>query len=117
MDKENYEILWEKVFLPEIESLVSSIAFESFIKLLNPVDIKGNTIILATQSKLFADGVSNKMIGSKIKEAILKANTHITDYVVVVAKDREEYLKQLGDEQKEELETQGSPINPKFTFD
>ncbi len=117
MDRENYEILWEKVFLPEIEGLVSSIAFESFIKLLTPVDVKGNTIILATQSKIFADGVSNKMIGAKIKEAILRANTYITDYLVVVAKDREDYFKQLGEEQREEMATQGSLVNPNFTFD
>ncbi|MBE7081262.1 MAG: chromosomal replication initiator protein DnaA [Clostridiales bacterium] len=117
MDKENYEILWEQVLLPKIESLVTSIAYESFIKLLVPVDIKGNTIVLCTQSKIFADGVNNQMIGSKIKEAIIKANTHITDYCVVVAKDKEDYLKQLGEERRDEIENQGSPINTQFTFD
>ena len=117
MEKENYEILWEQVLLPKIESLVTSIAYESFVKILVPVDIKGNTIVLCTQSKIFADGVNNKIIGSKIREAIIKANTYITDFCVVVAKDKEDYLKQLGEDRKDEFENQGSPINPKFTFD
>ena len=117
MDKENYEILWENVFLPQIERLVSSIAFESFIKGLKPVDIKGNVIVLCTESKIFADGVTNNLIGSKIKEAISKCDTYITDFEVVVAKDRDEYLKQLGEDEKESIQHQGSPINAKFTFE
>ena len=92
MDKENYEILWENVFLPQIERLVSSIAFESFILNLKPVDLKGNVIVLCTESKIFADGVTNNLIGNKIKEAILKCDTYINDFEVVVAKDREESL-------------------------
>ena len=117
MDKENYEILWENVFLPQIERLVSSIAFESFIMNLKPVDVKGNVIVLCTESKIFADGVTNNLIGSKIKEAILKCDTYINDFEVVVAKDREEYLKQLGEDERENIQNQGSPINSKFTFE
>ena len=66
MDKENYEGLWQRVFLPEIENTVSSIAFESFIKLLKPIDVKENTIVLCTETKLIADTVSNENIGGKI---------------------------------------------------
>ena len=117
MDKENYEILWENVFLPQIERLVSSIAFESFIVNLKPVDVKGNVIVLCTDSKIFADGVTNNLIGNKIKEAILKCDTYINDFEVVVAKDREEYLKQLGEDERENIKNQGSPINSKFTFE
>lgn len=117
MEKENYEILWEQTFLPEIENAVSSIAFVTYIKQLSPVDIKGNKIVLCTQSKLFADTVNDKAIGVKIKEALLNCNTYITDFSVVVAKDREDYIRQLGDEDREKIETQGSPVNPKFTFD
>ena len=46
IEKENYEILWEQTFLPELDRTVSSIAFETYIKQLTPVDIKGNKIIL-----------------------------------------------------------------------
>ena len=116
MEKENYEILWEQTFLPELDRTVSSIAFETYIKQLSPVDIKGNKIVLCTKSKLFADTVSDKIIGGKIREALLKCNTYITDFSVVVAKDREDYLQKLGDEEGAVIES-GSPLNPKFTFD
>lgn len=116
MEKENYEILWEQTFLPELDRTVSSIAFETYIKQLSPVDIKGNKIVLCTKSKLFADTVSDKIIGGKIREALLKCNTYITDFSVVVAKDREDYLQKLGEEEDAVIE-RGSPLNPKFTFD
>ena len=103
MEKENYEILWEQTFLPELEK--------------TPVDVIGNKIVLCTKSKLFADTVSDKAIGGKIREALLKCNTFVNDFSVVVATDREDYLKQLGDEERESLDIPGSPINPKFTFD
>ncbi len=117
IEKENYEILWEQTFLPELDRTVSSIAYETYIKQLTPVDIQGNKIILCTKSKLFADTVSDKTIGSKIREALLKTNTHITDFEVVVANDREDYIKQIGAEQGEQVDVYGSPINAKFTFD
>jgi len=117
MEKENYEILWEQTFIPELEKTVSSIAFETYIKQLSPVDIKGNKIVLCTESKLFADTVSDKIIGGKIREALLKCNTYINDFSVVVAKDREDYIRSLGEEDREKIETKGSPVNPKFTFE
>ena len=70
MDKENYEVLWQEVFLPEIENSVTSIVFESFIKLLKPIDVRGNTIILCTETKLIADTVMNENMGGKIRKAI-----------------------------------------------
>lgn len=117
MEKENYEILWEQTFLPELEKTVSSIAFETYIKQLSPVDIKGNKIVLCTESRLFADSVNDKIIGGKIREALVKSNTYIEDFVVVVAKNREDYVKSLGEDDREKIETSGSPVNPKFTFD
>ena len=116
MEKENYEILWEQTFLPELEKTVSSIAYETYIKQLTPVDIEGNKIVLCTQSKLFADTVSDKAIGGKIREALIKCGTFVTDFSVVVAADREEYLKQIGND-GDKMDIPGSPINPKFTFD
>ena len=117
MEKENYEILWEQTLLPEIEKTVSSVAYETHIKHLFPVDLKGNKLILCTPIKLFADTVKDKVIGSKIIEAFLRSNTYVTDYDVVVAKNREDYLKQIGEEERESLISSGSPVNPKFTFE
>ncbi len=120
MEKENYEILWEQTFLPEIEKTVSSLAFETYVKQITPVDIKGNKIIFCTKSKLFADTVASSNgngIGAKIKEVIQKSNTYITDFEVVVAENREDYLKLVGESEKEDVMGAGSPVNPKFTFD
>ncbi len=117
MDKENYEGLWQRVFLPEIEKNITSIAYESFIKLLKPIDVRENTIILCTETKLIAETVTNNHIGSKMRQAIANCNNSINDFMVVVAKDRDDYLKQLGEEEKDSFETKGSPINAKFTFD
>ena len=120
MEKENYEILWEQTFLPELEKTVSSLAYETYVKQITPVDLKGNKIIFCTKSRLFADTVTannNAGIGSKIREVLVKNSDYITDFEVVVADNREEYLKQLGDAEREAITDGGSPINPKFTFD
>ena len=116
MEKENYEILWEQVFLPEIERSVSSIAFATYIKQLKPIDLNGDKLVLSASTKFFADTVNDKAVGGKIREALLKCNTYVTDFYAVVAKDREEYLNQLKAEEIEE-NIPGSPINPKFTFE
>ncbi len=116
MEKENYEILWEQTIIPELERAVSSIAFVTYIEQLKPVDMKGNKIVLCTKSQLFADSVNDKAIGGKIREALLKSGTFVNDFEVVVAADREDYLKQYGANDEAE-EIPGSPINTKFTFD
>lgn len=118
MEKENYEILWEQTFLPELEKTVSSIAFASYIEKLKPVDVKGHRIILASNRQFFVDTVNeNTFIVEKIREALSKCNTYITDFSVVLAEDREDYLDKIGEKEQEKIDTKGSPVNPKFTFD
>ena len=120
MEKENYEILWEQTFMPVLEKTVSSIAYDGYIKRLKPVDLQGNKIILCTETQIFADTVNNKnpgYIGSKIQEALHKCGTYVTDFNVVVAKDKEDYLKQSEQKESEQVETHGSPVNPKLTFE
>ena len=80
MKKENYEILWEQTFLPELEKTVTSISFGTFIKQLIPVDVRGNKIILGAKTKLFADRVSDDILGSKIREALKNSDTYIEDF-------------------------------------
>ena len=117
MKKENYEILWEQTFLPELEKTVSSISFQTFIKLMTPVDIVGNKMIFIIPSKLIADKVTDDNLGGKIRDAFSKCDTYINDFDVVVASNREEYIKQLDESQREKMEIPSSPINPKYTFD
>ncbi len=117
MKKENYEILWEQTFLPELEKTVTSISFGTFIKQLIPVDLKGNKIVLGAKTKLFADRVSDDILGNKIREALSKCDTYIEDFEVVVADSREDYIKQLNEEEIEQMDIKGYPVNPKFTFE
>ena len=117
-DMESYEILW-KMTLPELEKTVSSVSYDTYIPQLTPVDITDNKLILCTQSKLLATAVQSPLMSSRIKDALTKVNDEVTDYTVVVASSREEYLNMLGEEDREkaEVSASGSPINPKLTFD
>lgn len=112
---ESYEILW-KTTLPELEKTVSSISYDTYISQLTPVDVVGNKIVLCTQSKLFADTVSAKMRG-KICDALKKSNADVSDFDIVVAANREDYVAKFGEKAAIAAETQGAPVNPKFTFD
>ncbi len=113
---ESFEIIW-KMALPEVEKSVTSLAYDAYITQLIPVDLVGSKLILCTPTKLFADTVSNVRMYPLIKQALNHTNPEITDFEVVVAKNREEYLAINGVAEKEVVETIGSPINPKFTFD
>ncbi len=112
---ESYEILW-KTTLPEIENTVSSISYETYITQLKAVDVVGNKLILCTDSNLFAT-VAMERMKPAICDALKKTNSEVTDIEVYVAKNREEYLSQLGETEREAIENHGSPINPKFTFE
>ncbi len=112
---ESYEILW-KTALQDIEVSVSALMFETNVKQLIPVDMTANKLILITPSKLFADTAENRL-RDNICSALKNCNPDIYDFEVYVAKTRDEYLKLLGETEREEIENQGSPINPKFTFD
>ena len=117
MEKEQYEILWEQTFLPEIEKSVTSISFETHVKQLTPVDILGNKIILITPSRIFADAINNHPIGVKMREAFSRCNTYINDFDIIVAQSKEEYVRQMDEEERERGVNQGMPVNSKFTFD
>ncbi|MBQ9513438.1 MAG: chromosomal replication initiator protein DnaA [Clostridia bacterium] len=114
---ESYEILWDTA-LPEIEKTVSSIAFATYISQLQPVDVDNNKIVLITESKIFADTVRGNL-HDKIVSALKICNSEINDFVVYVAKDKEDYLRVLTEEKslKPSVISQGSPINNKFTFE
>ena len=112
---ESYELLWNMT-LTELEKTVSSLAYETFIKTLKAVDIVGNKLVLITDSRIFADTANYKM-SAIINDALKKTAPELTGFTVCVAKNKEEYLSENGNYETEKVENQGSPINPKFTFD
>jgi len=113
---ESYEILW-KTTMPEFEKLVSTVGFETYISVLKPVDIVDGKLVLITESKLFADTVFKGPLAGKIREALSKSNSEISDFTIVVAKNRDEYLETIKDKERDVPENTGSPINKKFTFE
>lgn len=117
MEKENYEIVWEQTFLPVLEKKISSISYSTFVEQLVPVDIKGNKIVLITDKKIIANAINNDVLGDKLRDAIVGANTPITDFAVYVCENREEYLNSLDEQARDVIESHSAPINPKFTFD
>ena len=117
MGKETYEILWEQTLIPEIERTVTSIAFVTYVAGLTPVDIVGNKIVLIAPNALHVSAINGSNIGTQIRESILKCNSYVTDYEILVAKDKNEYMKSLDEDNKERATTQGMPINPKFNFE
>ena len=112
---ESYEILWKSA-LGQLSTLVSSIFYDTFAVEIKPVDILGDKIILCTNRPLIKRTIEENTAG-KIREALSKVNSEIVDFEIVVAEDRDDYLKQVGESAREELEIRGSLINPKFTFD
>ena len=112
---ESYEILWKTV-LPELEKTVSSIFYETYITQIFPVDIKGGRLILCTETKIVAETVELR-VKDKLRDALCSCNSEVTDFEIVVAKNKEEYLRQLNGADKDFLDNHGLPINPKFTFD
>ncbi len=113
---ESYEILW-KTTMPEFEKLVSTVGFETYISVLKPVDIVDGKLVLITESKLFADTVFKGPLAGKIREALSKSNSEVSDFTLVVAKNRDEYLESIKDKERDEADNSGSPINKKFTFE
>ena len=111
---ESFEILWKST-IPELEKTVSSISMDTFINRLTPVDVVGNKLVLITENKLFTN--ASDVMRDKIKDALCRVNKDITDFIVYIAKDKEEYLATIAEEETAKFEEVGSPINPNFTFD
>ena len=108
---ESYEILWETT-LPELEKTVSSMAYETYLKILTPVDIDNGKLIFTTPMSTFIPSLMEGPVHDRIRKAIVKCCPDLVDFAVYVEGD---YKKS---ENKEEiLSVIGSPINPKFTFD
>lgn len=114
---ESYEILW-KTALTELEKTVSSISYDTYIVGLKAVDVKGSAIVLCNESRLIVDTVSVKL-GDKIRDALKKCNSEVSDVEIVVAKNRDDYIARYSSDDEAVIvpENQGAPVNPKFTFD
>lgn len=112
---ESYEILW-KSCLEELEKTVSSIFFDTFMTKVKAIDVIGDKIVLCTDNKVVVNTIEEHQ-RSRIVDALSKVNSDVLDFEILVAKDRDDYLKQIGEAEREKIETRGQLINPQFTFD
>lgn len=116
---ESYEILWNDALVDlQNSSEVSMQGYSSFIKPLEPVDLRANKIILWSKTKLVAEAVNkSKNYAEKIAEALRKASNGSVDcFEIVVGSDKETSLRQVSNEPVK-ITFSGSPVNPNFTFD
>ena len=108
---ESYEILW-KTTLPELEKTVSSLSYDTYVKILTPVDISDGMLVFTTKISTFIPSLMQGPVHDKIKDAIVKCNPELNDFVVFA---ENEYKK--ADDSFDAQPVSGTPINPKFTFD
>lgn len=113
---EQFEITWQKVLLPAIRTKISELMHQMITDSTRPVDLRGNKIIIGCNTQLLVNTL-NQTLREKILEAFRIADTIITDFEAVVAKTHEEYIANYEEDERAQLESVGSPINPKFTFD
>ena len=107
---ENYQLLWNRV-LEQLEKSISGITFSTFIEKLEPVDLEGSTIILHTDSKIFATGAMR--VSAKILDAFEKSGTGITDFSIFIADSKTPFYTSA----KVEEEDGNYGVEPKYTFD
>ena len=111
---ESYKLYWDMA-LKELQVSVSPISYNTYIVNLKPIDVIGTKLILATESETFASQVATRL-HDKIREALKRTNTGLTDIELYVGDNKEDYLKRKGYTSPSD-EIESTPINPKYTFD
>lgn len=111
---QSYKLYWDMA-LQELQVSVSPISYNTYIVNLKPVDVIGTKLILSTESETFASEVATRL-HDKIRDALKRANTGITDIELYVGDNKEDYFKRKGYSSAND-EIESTPINPKYTFD
>ncbi len=106
-----YEILWKKI-LEVLENTISHITFRTYISTLVPVDLDGTKIVLRTDNELFASTIMK--LSDKMKEAIKKADTGITDFELVVDGNDDIYYTSEEEDSEDDI---ASSVDPRYTFE
>ena len=112
-ENNQYEILWKSI-RENLEQTLAHITFTTYIAGLKPVDIDGTRIVLKTDTEFFAKTIVHQL-KDKIKAAIVKADTGITDFVLMVEGSDEPYYRPADDEPDEDYTPVA--VDPRFTFE
>ncbi|MBQ7323617.1 MAG: chromosomal replication initiator protein DnaA [Clostridia bacterium] len=105
------QFIWKQIS-ERVQSVISPISYDTYIKTLEPIDIVGRTLVLKAETSLGANTIMVKHV-DKIRDAIVKCDLGVKDFRLVVD-GSDEYP--LNFEEEEDLFT-ASPINKDFTFD
>ena len=98
---ESYKLYWDMA-LKELQVSVSPISYNTYIVNLKPIDVIGTKLILATVSETFASEVAARL-HDKIREALKRTNTGLTDIELYVGDSKIDYLKRKGYSSSEEI--------------
>ena len=102
-----------------LEPLVSSVTYDVWIATLEPIDLKGNTLVLSTPS-FSSQNVLNQKYKTHITDSVNKIHSAITAVEFVIESGEEETQATTAapivvDQPKKKAAS--SCFNPKFTFD
>ena len=125
IDSSNIQVdlstIWENA-KNYVSTQVSGVSYDVWIETLEPIDLKGNTLVLGTPSTS-SQNVLKQKFKTKISNACNKAYSGITEVEFIVkTQDDENYVvSQENEETKVVIEKKptltSSSFNPKFTFD
>ena len=112
-ENNQYEILWKKI-REALEASISTVTYKTYLSKLVPVDIDGTKIVLRTDTEFFANYIG-KNLTEKMKDAIRKADTGITDFELVVEGSDDVVFTSVDEEDGEDYSP--APIDPRYTFE
>ena len=112
-ENNQFDILWKPI-QANLEQSLAHITYTTYISGLRPVDVDGTRIVLKTDTEFFAKTIVHQL-KDKIKAAIAKADTGITDFVLMVEGNDEPYYRPADEEAEEDYTPVA--VDPRFTFE
>ena len=112
-ENNQFDILWKPI-QANLEQSLAHITYTTYISGLRPVDVDGTRIVLKTDTEFFAKTIVHQL-KDKIKAAIAKADTGITDFVLMVEGNDEPYYRPADEEADEDYTPVA--VDPRFTFE
>ena len=106
------QYIWKQIS-ERVQNLISPISFNTYIKTLEPIDIRGRLLILQAETPLGASTIMKKH-ADKLRDAMAKCDLGVKDFRLYVEGSDEFPLE---DEEDAADTFQPSPINKQFTFD
>jgi chromosomal replication initiator protein len=106
------QYVWKQIS-ERAKNMISPISYDSFIGVLEPVDIEGRKIVLKAATDMTANVIMNKH-ADNLREAIQKCNLGVTDFRLYV-EGSDSFPLEAESDAFEDFPS--SPINKQFTFD